>query len=381
MHPRILAATAGALLCLSTACTDRAATPIEPPPPVPPEQHHLSVSGRAFLADGSAPSGVRVILYGDVRVSSPLAADGTFTLQGNVTGDSVDVIIDVVEGGTRTTLPALVRVSTRAPAHLRVMLVPTTWTVSAGSYQGTSIDVSMDQAFRPPCTNATDINCDGFYPRAWFTGTKLWPASALPVPVAFDHQNTHRAITAADSTEFWRILAAMNEAAGTPLFRAARAVEINTAASGIPNGGVAVRVDTTLTGFAAWANWWWNASGEMYAGVVRLRTTQHLRSGNLVSHELLHTQGFKHSCSWPTVMDGYTCHFQRPGLTAADVAYAQLARHIHEAQRAAAAPHGLIAALQGERVVLRGLPRYAPAEAAWLLRARTDGAPDGDHAH
>jgi hypothetical protein len=380
MHPRILAAGAGVLLCLSAACTDRAAAPVEPVP-VPPEQNHLSVSGRAFLADGTAPSGLRVILDGDVRMSTPLAADGTFAVQGNVTGDSVDVIIDVLEGRSRTTLPSLVRVSTRAPAQLRVMLVPSVWTVSGGTHHGSTIDVSMDHAFRPPCTTASDINCDGFYPRAWLTGTRLWPAAALPVPVAFDHQNTHRAITAADSTEFWRILATMNNAAGPPLFRPARASDINTASSGMPNGGVAVRVDTTLTGFAAWANWWWNANGEMFAGVVRLRTVQHLRSANLVTHEMLHTHGFKHSCSWPTVMDGYTCHFHQPGLTAADVAYAQLARHIHEAQRAASAPHGLVAALQGERVVLRGLPRLAPAEAAWLLRVRTDGAPDGDHAH
>jgi hypothetical protein len=379
MIPRTTGAAACVLLCLAAACTDRSAVPLEPAPPSAGATVDVVVTGRASLLDGAAPAGLRAILAGDARVAVPLAADGSFSVAGRVTGDSVDVIIDVAEGGTRTTFPALVTVSAHAPAPLRIVLVPNRYTVSGGTYDGTTIDVSMDLAFRPPCTTAGDTNCDGFYPATWFSGITLWQTAALPVPLAFDHGRSHQPITAADSAEFWNIIADMNATAGTPLFRPARAADIGAIASATPNGGVAVRVDTTLANFSAWANWWWTANGDMHAGVVRMRTAAHVRSRRLVTHELLHTQGFKHSCSWATVMDGYACFFQRSALSAPDIAYLQLARAVRDAQRAATAAHGLVAALQGERVVLRGLPRYAPAAPA-LPSVRGDTL-HGDHAH
>jgi hypothetical protein len=323
----------------------------------------VSASGRVHTLAGPVPANLQVMLQaGGVTRSAAVAPDGSFQISANLPGDSIDIIIDAA-GGARATLPVLLRVGrgTRL-AGASIMLVPARWVISGGTYNGQAVDISLDAAFRPPCSRPEDINCDGFYPAAWFTGPKLWQNSALPVPLAFDHARTHTAITAADSIAFWTIATRMNSDAGLPLFAAARSDQITVNAQGNPSNGVLVRVDTTLAGFGAWTNWWWNASGNLYAGVVRPRTIELLRSSYLMSHELLHTHGFKHSCSWTTVMSGYGSPCTSTNnLSGNDVAYLQLAYALNQRLRATGAQHGLIAALQGERVVLRGLPPYAPA--------------------
>jgi hypothetical protein len=380
MRPWKAAAAVAALGLAAAGCTDtRVPGPVEPEPPV----RHVVVSGTVFGLDGPAPAGLRATLVGTPRTWSDVEADGSFVVEGKAAGDSVSVIIDAASGA-RSALPALVRVATAAPGPaLRIILVPIRWTIEAGTYAGTTVDVSMDAAFRPPCTESGNTNCDGFFPASWLTGVKVWPAAALPVRLAFDHARTHVAISAADSTAFWNVVARMSDDAGLPLFQPARAADVGLSAAGTPSNGVVIRIDTTLVGFGAWANWWWNASGEMYAGVVRPRTLNAFRHAPLMTHELLHTHGVKHSCSWSTVMGGYGGCGSAPGLSVGDVAYFQLARRVHEAQRARGAPHGLVAALQGERVVIRQLPLFAAAGTARLHAMRTDsiGDRDGDHAH
>jgi hypothetical protein len=362
------------------ACSDGRPGPIEPPPPG--TTHDFAASGTVHTLGGPLPAGLTVTLVsGSTRVSAPVAANGSFSIEAKVPEDSTDVILDA-QGGTRSVLPALIRVPSRTPVGgLSVVLVPRMWTVSGGSYDGQTLTVSVDDAFRPPCTTAGDTNCDGFYPRVWTTGIKLWPVAGYPVPVAFDRPRSNQAIAPSDSSAFWTIIDRMNVDAGVTMFRPARLEEVPLSANGSPLNGIVIRVDTTLTGFGAWTNWWWNASGDMYAGLVRPRTTAHLRSSSLMTHELLHTQGFKHSCSWSTVMGGYGCGSTQ-GLSPADVAHAQLARAMLAAQRSTGAQHGLIAALQGERVVLRNLPVISPAPIERLRLQRSDSIShaDGDHA-
>lgn len=367
------------LAVLTTACSDR--SPGGPVEPAPPGTRSVSASGAVFMLNGMAPGGLQVTLDGAPRVSAPVNADGSFAIEGLALGDSVSLIIDVAQGAGRSVLPALVRVPSRTGnTGLRVVLVPTRWTVEAGTYAGTTVDVSVDAAFRRPCSDTSNTNCDGFYPPSWLNGVKIWTTTSLPVRLALDHGRTHVPFTAADSAALWDAVRRMNDDAGLPLFRAARAEELGLSAAGVPSDGVVVRVDTTLAGFAAWANWWWNANGEMYAGVVRTRDMNAFRNARLMTHELLHTHGIKHSCSWGTVMGGYGCS-STAGLSVHDVAYFQLARRVHEAQRANAAPHGLVAALQGERVALHGLPFFALPAPARLAAMRADSIADGEHAH
>ena len=361
------------------ACSD--AAPRDPVGPGEAGTRSVSASGVVFALDGELPGGLSVTLDGLPRVSAPINADGSFAIEGMVNGDSASIIVDVAQGSGRTTLPALLRVPSQASnPGLRVLLVPNRWTIQGGAFANVTVDISVDAAFRRPCADTSNTNCDGFYPAAWLNGIKIWPTTSLPVRLALDHTRTHVPFTDADSVALWQAVQRMNGDAGTPLFRVARADELGLSATGTPTNGVVVRVDTTLAGFGAWANWWWNANGEIYAGVVRTRDMNAVRNARLMTHELLHTHGIKHSCSWSTVMGGYGCT-STTGLSAHDVAYFQLARRLHEAQRANGAPHGLVAALQGERVVLRGLPLFALPSPARLAALRADSIGDGDHAH
>jgi hypothetical protein len=105
-----------------------------------------------------------------------------------------------------------------------------------------------------------------------------------------------------------------------------------------------------------------------------------MRSGSLVTHELLHAIGLKHSCAWTTVMGGYGCP-SAGGLTLEDVGYARLALRLAEIQRATNAYRNLYDAMQGERVVLLGLPpaSLTLAEALGLPAASREGGQDGAH--
>jgi hypothetical protein len=327
----------------------------------------VSAAGQLHALAGPLPAGLQVTLRaGGSSQSASVAANGSFQIQADLPGDSVDLIIDTQ--GARTILPALLRLPAgTAFGFTSIVLVPASWTVAGGRYDGETVDISLDAAFRPPCANGSDINCDGYYPKAWFTGPKLWAPQARPAPLAFDHERTHQAIGAADSVTFWSFAARMNADAGMELFRPARSEEIVVNTRNEPVNGILVRVDTTLAGFGAWTNWWWNASGNLFAGLVKPRTLAHLRSGPLMTHELLHTHGLKHSCSWTTVMSGYGNPCGASGiLSLHDVAYLQLAYALDQRQRALGAQHALIPALQGERVVLRGLPPYAPASLSSL---------------
>jgi hypothetical protein len=368
---------AAAMMLPLQACSDGGG-PIDPGP-----QRQFSASGQVYALSGSLPAGLRVMLRtGTSTPTAPVALDGTFAIEAPVGVDSIDVIIDT-QGTTRTTLPALIRVSTAAPlTGAAVLLVPSRWTITGGALHGQEVDVSIDAAFRPPCSTAGDINCDGFFPRAWFAGPKLWAAAALPAPVAFDHERTHQPIGAADSLQFWSSAQRMNADAGIELFRPARAADLTISGTGQPTDGILVRVDTAIVGFGAWTNWWWNASGTVVSGLVRPRTLQQLRHGPLMTHELLHTQGLKHSCSWTTVMSGYgnPCGSSAT-LSVGDVAYLQLAFAINNRQRTTGAQHALIAALQGERVLLRQLPPYTPAALSELRLMSADSVRHGDHAH
>jgi hypothetical protein len=136
-----------------------------------------------------------------------------------------------------------------------------------------------------------------------------------------------------------------------------------------------IRTDGTLTGFGAWTNWWWDGGGNLYSGVVRVRSTAGLSNTALMTHELLHTLSIKHSCSWVTTMGGYGCS-SNAGLSAHDVAYAHLAERIGTVQRATGAVQSLAAARNGQRVVLLGM--QPAAINTGLAALRTDGT---DHAH
>lgn len=341
-----------------------------------PEQIEVDLSGRVYTVDGRAPVSVMVAVTSQAgQTTVAVAADGTFRLRAQVAGDTVDYVISGT-GADSLYHPSLIRTTVDQVPTLRAILIPRRWTIDRGRYRGRTVEISPDAAFRAPCEDPNDINCDGFYPRVWITGTKAWRADALPIPVAFDRDRSTDPIGAADSAAYWEIVDQMNADFGTTLFRPAAYTDLQKTTDGRALGAVLVRVDNSLSGFGAWTNWWWNADGEMWSGLIRLRHSGHFDNVGLMTHELLHTLGFKHSCSWPTVMGGYGCS-SFPGLSPEDVAYAQLALAVNARQRETGAPHGLIAALQGERILTLKLPPFTAPDVARLRELRVDGVAEG----
>jgi hypothetical protein len=361
---------------VATGCNDAAG-----PEPEDPNAVTVTATGRVFTLDGTVPPGLAAIVVSDGRRTSvPIAANGSFSVTANVAPGSFDLLIDS-ESVARTTHPSLLRLPSATPYHATsFLLAPRRWRIDGGTHAGTTVDITIDGAFRKPCETVGDTNCEGFYPPMWATRIVAWPSAALPIPVAFDRTRTHRPISATDSVAFWQTVNRMNDDYGTSLFRPAREAEISVRTDDVPVNAILVRVDTTLESrFGAWTNWYWNGAGELYAGVVRPRTSAHLGSAGLITHEMLHTHGFKHSCSWNTVMAGYGGCSSAARLSPQDIAHAQLAISFGARLRQTGAVHGLAAARDGERALL-GLPPLASHASAvdGMALLRTGGS---DHAH
>lgn len=314
-----------------------------------------SVAGQVFTLHGAPTPGLRFHVYSDSgSFSTPVDAGGYFSFGADLSGNSVDLVVDVAEGD-RVYHRSLVRASPiDLSPDLRVVMVPRSYVIGAGSLAGTTVPISLRDAFQPPCTVPNDANCDGYYPSYWRSGVALYRDVDLPVPLAFDRERSTNTVDAPDSMALWSHIEAMHSEVGRPLFRPARVEEVGLTPTGEPAAGVLIRIDNTLGSFAAWTNWWWDANWDMTRGLIRFRNTSHLGNASLVRHELMHAQGFKHTCNWDTVMGGYGCG-STESLSDGDVAFAQLAWELRTRTRQVGATHGLIAALNGE-LSLYGLP-------------------------
>ena len=313
----------------------------------------VAVSGILYPFAPASTEPMRVSLRNvDGAPATMLAGgDGSFSISGESATEAYDV---VVEGENDVHLPALVRHQVFSPTNaVRIVMTPSSWSPPTGSYVGTTLGVDPVGAFEPPPT-ATGENYDGYWPGAWLSGIKVWSDELSPAPLAFDRSRSGTAISDADSTEFWAIVRQMESDLGRPLFYPATFSALTVAADGWSDGAVLVRIDNTLSTYQGYANWRWQGNDQVYAGVVRLGSAAAFRHTGLVTHELLHTLGFKHSCSWPTVMGGYGCAMQGR-MTAQDVAHAQLAFAMRKAERDREASHALVAALNAQLVLRFGV--------------------------
>ena len=176
---RTAIALATVMLPLALGCSD-ADSPAEPIDNAP----LVNAGGRVFTASGSIPAGARfVVSSGGTRATATIASDGSFSIQTRARGAVVDLIVEA--DGMH---PSLVRVQAGAALpSLQFVLVPRRWTINSGTYNGTTVDISLDAAFRPPCTTAGDTNCDGFYPAAQFFHVPTMRAELASAPENFFH--------------------------------------------------------------------------------------------------------------------------------------------------------------------------------------------------
>jgi hypothetical protein len=290
-----------------------------------------------------------------------VGADGGFTIRlENVSCDSVALEIDVAPGVARRYHPSLVRmrivrgassserdtsgVSGPQPLRwdidppprdsLRVVLVPTSFTIRGGTYNGTTVPISIDAAMsdseqRSPFWRVSRTERGYGAPVAW-------SERAFPLPVVF--QPGRRSPSAADTARFWATARRLERDFGQRLFRPGRADT-----SGGEAGQLVVRIDpgshAAAMTFVTWDNW-----GTIHQASIELRSAALLHDERIVSHELMHALGVSHAPWRPSVTG--TRYDSLARATAADVAYTQLLYRIRRAHVTGRATHGLLDAVR-----------------------------------
>lgn len=347
------------LLALFFLCLDPSTAAAAPD--TPPE-----IVGQVFSADGAPVVGLRLIVRAASFADSvEVDSLGRFSLvlPPQLPDEVVELSVDAVDPISRSFHPALVWLRRDELAgEQRFILVPREWTIPYGSYAGTTVPISLQRAFAPPCSG-----CSAFYERAGTRAAFLarapvqsWPEARFPLRVAFDREDVKELFTARDSVEFWRVAERMHRDLGSPVFRPERYEQtLAGEGEGEPEDVVLVWIDPTLpySGLGTAIS----EGGKIVHGSVRLRRAGLASSSEapeLLTHELVHALGFGHTCSWRSVVaDPTRCRSLRsPSLTAEDVAYMQLLRRVRELQQTHRARWGIETAVAGERVLTLGLP-------------------------
>jgi hypothetical protein len=322
-----------------------------------------AVAGKVIPADEGSLAGVWVFVRGaGVADSVPVDSAGNFSLPlpAGAAGDTLEVAVDAADPAARRYHPALVRLPRGELAGEHgFVLVPRVWTIPAGTYTGMRVEISLERAFRRTCRD-----CTAFYRRGsdpW-TGprdlVRTWPESVYPLRVAFDREAPGGRISARDSVDFWRAAEAMEAVFGADLFRPASYREALWSQEDAAEDVVLVQVDHSIRASgigitSAYGN-------EIVYGEVRVKWASLIGADDgehLVAHELMHSLGLGHTCSWQSVVADSRCGAQRsPVPTPHDVAYAQLVRRVRQLQRVHGARWALWAARSGERTYILGLP-------------------------
>ena len=237
-----------------------------------------------------------------------------------------------------------------APNLARILLIPHAIVPDSGTYAGTRFAVDLNEAFTPVCTTQSDQNCQSYWPSYFLNGIKTWADAARPVPLAIDRTTGNP--TAADSTAMWASIRAMEADLGRSLYTPA--LFKGYTSPGYTTGMVLASLDPTVAPFTGYTNWSWDAQGALYQAKVRLASSQIFANQSMVTHELNHALGFHHTCRWATVMGGYGCP-QQGRLTPNDVAYYHLADVVRKRAAAVNPTWSIVEALQGVRVVERGM--------------------------
>jgi hypothetical protein len=220
---------------------------------------------------------------------------------------------------------------------LRIVLVPRVWRIDAGTYAGREIRIDADAAMRRAGAGSSLmfwhlVPVSGTGPRTLLG----WPNEKFPLHIAFDHDGSPSAVSAADSIAFWTAARQMERDLGRTLFTPARMADtVATLVVPVEIRPQSAEGQTLIT---------WNDTGDAYEGTIVLRSEAALRDPAVVTHELLHLLGFGHTLAWPSI--------ERPsggpetGLTPDDVAYVQLAWRLRGVQHTTGARPGLPIARQ-----------------------------------
>jgi hypothetical protein len=257
----------------------------------------LTVNGKPIAIDWTSPG------RGTAIVQPPNLPSIDVALQGDSSTSHFSAVFSIPTAMTRATLP----------------MIPTTWMVQGGRYDGWYVRVDLAAAFRRPCSQPQNPNCNSFYPAEWLTQQYLWPGFGHVI--AFDHALSTDAITPGDSTALGASMEELLQAAGRQHFK--YGPRGATHADSVSRNTILVRLDHRIEPYVGLTSWW-GSGGFIWAGLIRVSGRPAVRNGPVMIHELLHALGYMHTCAWPSIMGGYGCPIQH-SPTRDDVAYMQLA--------------------------------------------------------
>ena len=320
----------------------------------------LAVAGCGHDTSGPGADAARVRLYyvggrgnATLRVS---ASAGTVTESATVgASDAVTLVsglraTDTVEIRVEETGPAPARfhpavavlTGTEIRQVQRFVLIPRRWTITATAspcrYAGQTVAIDLGLAYKPSVADPSS-----FYLRVpnagdgWSYRAEAFPASVMPIPVAFDRTASTDAISASDSAGFWSAVADLESSVCQNVFQPAMSSAVSAAR------GVRVVLDRDLDATARGGPTMGEHRGAtaFISGVIICRNAACLTSGTVPQHELLHVLGFGHTCAWPSVMRAGCAGETRP--SAHDVAYFQVYYAARALQLSARAQHSLAA--------------------------------------
>lgn len=332
-----------------------------------------AIRGQVWAADGSPTAGLRVTAFaGTWADSASTDAEGRFVVPRpeSLGGDSLRVVVDAAETAARVFHPSVASLGrVEWDEEVRMVLLPRRWTIRAGTHAGQTVEISARRGFAPTCRGCSS----GFFRRGAPSGVgapsstvPAWRPGSFPLRVAFDHEYTSEPISARDSAAFWGDVAQLERDLGEHLFRPARFSESDPV-DDAPEDLVLVWVERSLrtAGLGSVAY----SGADIGFGAVRFddaRTFTRPGAPGLIAHEMVHTLGLGHTCSWYSVVaDVVRCPKQRaPSATPEDVAYVQVHLAMGALQRAHRARWGLDAALHGEEEV-----EHAPKPNTTLARS------------
>jgi hypothetical protein len=313
--PSIRAAIlAGALL---SANVRLAQTQIRRPSttPLPPPS---LVHGRLVTVDDGPVAGMRALIdWGSVVDTVLFDAIGRFAmLPGSSRGDSLTLIVEAADSGRYHRVRARISAQ-RISGALDVLLIPRLWRVDGGRFAGAEVPIDVDAVLR----RGDDRGSFGRLRGKQLIG---WTVGSFPVPVVLRRDSGSR-LSEDDSIAFWSTVRTVEQSLGGRYFLPAGDTLLRGTIYPVD-----IRIDPRLNADAkTWVSW--NRDGQIFEGLISFRSSAELRSESVVGHELLHLLGFGHTAAWPSTLSPRITN--GTGVTAADVAYAQLLLRAHELER------------------------------------------------
>ncbi len=300
------------------------------------------VRGRFLAPDRERWDGFRVFVRSAWRTdSAQISPIGEFSVAlSDVTADSADLIV-------RATAKAPAYHTARIGVDARgsglnaaIVLVPTHWTINAGTYTGTTVRITP----RAVTTRGSDRSRFARFHRVDGNATWKsvgWRATDFPLALVFARDSTGPPVAPDDSAAFWRAVHLLETDLGAEFFRPAMLYEVIEL-----DARVMVRIDPELhaNGVTSVA---WGPRANLYGVEVAFRSVMHLHDRGIVMHELLHALGFGHTSAWSSLMRASARHAAR--ATPEDVAYVQMLLRLRHVESASGALHGLMAATSAEQ--------------------------------